>query len=103
MALLSILDLADRWNYTRAGIHKLIKNPDFPKPAERVSRGRILLFAEADIVTYEQGKPWLFDEEQKKRRQHLYGLLNQAKEKPEAREAILQHAFGITAKKWIDR
>lgn len=101
MKLLSILDLADRWNYTRAGIHKLVKKPEFPQPIVRVSRSRIPLFEEADIAGYEQGKPWLFDEEQKRRRQHLYGLLNQAKGKPEAREAILQQAFGAEAKDWI--
>lgn len=103
MAFLTIIDLCDRWNYSRAGVHKLIRSPHFPKPIAKVARGRISLFEEADIIAYEQGKSWLFDEVQKKRRQHLYGLLKQAKEKPEQRNEILQHAFGNEAKPWMTK
>lgn len=101
MQLLSFSDLQTRWGYTRAGIHKLAKAADFPMPFTLVSNGKIKLFREVDIVAYEQDKPWLFDERQKRQRQRLFGLLNQAKEKPEQQEAILKHAFGGHTKNWV--
>lgn len=103
MSLLSFADLQTRWGYTRAGVHKLAKTADFPMPFAFVSNGRIKLFREADIVTYEQDKPWLFDERQKRQRQRLFGLLNQAKDNPQQQEAILKHAFGEGAKGWISK
>ena len=101
MKLLSPSDLQTRWGYTRAGVHRLAKAADFPMPFALVSNNRVKLFREADIVTYEQDKPWLFDENQKRQRQRLFGLLKQARENPEQREAILKHAFGEDAKNWI--
>lgn len=100
MQLLSFTDLQTRWSYTRAGIHKLAKAADFPMPFALVSNGRIKLYREADIVAYEQDKPWLLDERQKRQRQRLFSLLTQAKENPEQRDPILQHAFGSKAKDW---
>ena len=73
--LLSISDLCDRWNYTKAGIHKLVKTKEFPKPYAIVSRGKIRVFHEEDIKIYEQNKPWLFDQKIKKQRQNLFLLL----------------------------
>jgi predicted DNA-binding transcriptional regulator AlpA len=73
--LLSISDLCDRWNYTKAGIHKLIKEDEFPKPFAVVSRGKIRIFHEEDIRIYEQNKPWLFNQEIKKQRQNLFLIL----------------------------
>lgn len=101
MQLLSFADLQARWGYTRAGVHKLAKAADFPMPFALVSNGRIKLFREADIQSYEQDKPWLKDERQKLQRQRLFNLLNQAKQKPEQREAILNHAFGEEARDWV--
>ena len=103
MAFLTIIDLCDRWNYSRAGIHKLAKSQQFPPPISKVSRGRISLFSEADIVVYEQNKPWLFDVNQKQRRQKLFGLLKQASEKPDEQARILKHAFGEEAKEWVTK
>lgn len=75
MNLLSITDLCDRWNYTKSGIHKLVKTDEFPKPFSVVSRGKIRIFKEEDIKIYEQNKPWLFDQEIKKQRQNLFLIL----------------------------
>lgn len=57
MKLLSISDLCDRWTYSKAGIHKLIKTEKFPKPLAIVSRGKVRIFKEEDIEIYENGKP----------------------------------------------
>jgi hypothetical protein len=72
MKLFAISDLCDRWKYTKAGIHNLVRKEDFPKPVASVCRGRLKLFLEADIEAYEEGKLWLFDENQKQQRQKLY-------------------------------
>lgn len=98
MSPLSFTDLQTRWGYSRAGVHKLAKTADFPMPFALVSNGRIKLFREADIQSYEQDKPWLKDERQKRQRQRLFSLLNQAKENPGEQKAILRHAFGERAK-----
>ena len=73
--LLSITDLCYRWNYTKSGIHKLVKTDEFPKAFAIVSRGRIRIFKEEDIKIYEQNRPWLFDQEIKKQRQNLFLIL----------------------------
>lgn len=103
MKLLSIADLQTRWGYTRAGVHKLVKSPHFPMPFSLVSNGRLKLFREADIAMYEQDKPWLLDERQKKQRQRLFGLLRLAKVNDQERGSILEHAFGDKAKGWIEK
>ena len=97
---LSFADLQKRWGYSRAGVHKLAKAANFPAPFATVSNGKVKIFYGEDIEAYEQGKPWLFDEEQKRRRQRLFGLLSLAKGKPEERANVLQHAFGSGAKPW---
>jgi hypothetical protein len=73
--LLSITDLCDRCSYTKAGIHKLVKTETFPEPFAVVSRGKIRIFKEEDIKIYEQNKPWLFNQEIKKKRQNLFLIL----------------------------
>ena len=60
--LLSISDLCDRWGYTKAGVHKLSKGKDFPKPGAIIGKKKIKVFSETDILEYESGKPWLFSE-----------------------------------------
>ncbi len=100
MKLLSIVDLRVRWNYTKAGVYKLVKSKSFPKPFMTVSDGKLKLYTEEAIQAYERDKPWLFDEALKQRRQQLFGLLKQARDDPEQREAILKHAFGEGAKSW---
>ena len=51
--LFAIADLCERWQYTRAGVHKLIKTGDFPKPIAKVALGRTLIFSAEDILAYE--------------------------------------------------
>jgi predicted DNA-binding transcriptional regulator AlpA len=79
MKLLSITDLCDRWNYTKSGIHKLVKTKEFPKPFALVSRGKIKIFKEEEIKIYEENKPWFFDQEMKKQRQNLFLILSHSK------------------------
>lgn len=100
MKFLSFSDLQTRWGYTRAGIHNLAKKPNFPLPFTIVSNGKIKIFQEADIETYEQDKPWLFDESKKQQRRRLFGLLNMAKTEKLQQKNILKHAFGKKAKDW---
>lgn len=71
MKLLSVSDLSARWIYTRAGIHKLLKTNDFPLPISIVNQGKIKLFDIKDIEAYEQNKPWLFNKEEKIKRQRF--------------------------------
>lgn len=101
MQLLSIVDLRIRWKYSKGGVYKLVKSSHFPKPFMTVSAGKVKLYKEEEIQAYERDKPWLFDETLKGRRQQLFGLLNQAKDNPQEREAILKHAFGEGAKNWV--
>ena len=56
MNLLSIADLCDRWTYSKAGIHKLIKTENFPRPFAIVSRGKVRIFKKEDIEKYEARK-----------------------------------------------
>lgn len=79
MKLLSIADLCERWVYSKAGIHKLIKTDQFPKPCAIVSKGKVRIFKEEDIKVYERNKPWLFNQEIKLRRQHLFYALSEMK------------------------
>lgn len=56
MRLLGITDLAKRWNYTRQGVHKKMKEDNsFPKPIAKINTG-ILVFLESNIVDYEAKK-----------------------------------------------
>jgi len=103
MPLLSFADLQTRWGYTRAGVHKLAKSVHFPAPFAIVSNGKLKVFQEADIEAYEKDKPWLFNEEQKRQRQRLFGLLSLAKANQLEQKNILEHAFGRNAKDWITR
>lgn len=99
MQLLSVVDLCARWTYTRAGIYKLVKSADFPKPMFIVSCGKTKLFSDEDIKHYERDKPWLFDENQKLRRQALYCRLQQVKEaEPQEKQRLLAKLFGSSLK-----
>ena len=79
MTFLSITDLYERWTYTKAGIYKLIKRDDFPKPFTVVSKGKVKIFREADVIDYEKNKPWLFDKKKKEMRQRLFFILVNSK------------------------
>lgn len=92
---LALPDLCDRWKYTKSGIHKLVKREDFPEPFAIVNRGKMRIYAEEMIADYEKDKPWLFDENQKRRRQVLYCKLQQTKEaKPKEKQKLLEKLFG---------
>lgn len=92
---LALPDLCERWNYTKSGVHKLVKRDDFPKPFAIVNRGKMRIYAEETIVDYERDKPWLFDENQKFRRQILYLKLRQVKEaEPKDQQKLLAKLFG---------
>lgn len=98
MKLFAVSDLYARWNYTRAGIHKLLKKEDFPKPVDVVNCGKTKLFNSEDIEAYEKERPWLFDENQKLRRQNLYFRLQQVKEaEPREKQQLLEKLFGNTS------
>ena len=72
LPLFSISDLCERWNYTKAGIHKLSQKEDFPKPIALVNKGKTKIFSKNDIVAYERDRPWLFSESLKSSRQYGY-------------------------------
>jgi predicted DNA-binding transcriptional regulator AlpA len=78
--LLSIADLCERWIYSKAGIHNLIRSNKFPEPCAIVSKGKVRIFKEEDIQAYEKDKPWLFNQEMKMRRQNLFFVLSHIKE-----------------------
>lgn len=60
--LLAVADIRTRWEMTRQGVHKRIRqDPDFPKPVMRIANGSLVLFLESDIADYEQKKPWVAD------------------------------------------
>jgi hypothetical protein len=101
MNLFSGADLAKRWNYSKAGVSKLIKSKEFPEPLGTINNGRSKVFSETSIILYEKGKPWLFDESQKIKRQNLYCSLSHAKEEDtEMKSKILKQLFNEKAKKW---
>ena len=66
--LFAIVDLAQRWHYTKAGVHKLAQQENFPLPIAVVCHGRIKLYALLDVQEYEKHKPWLFDVNMKEQR-----------------------------------
>lgn len=60
--VLTVSDLCYRWDMTRQGIHRKINvESDFPTPIQYVSKGKIALFLETDIIQYEEKKPWVAD------------------------------------------
>lgn len=67
-----IADIVERWVYTRQGIHKLIKTPDFPSPAFTINKGRTKVWLLADIEAYEIAHPEVADEQVKAGKQAGY-------------------------------
>jgi hypothetical protein len=55
--LVGVTDLAERWSYTRQGVHKLAARPDFPAPLGAVNGGRIRVWSLADIEAFERDRP----------------------------------------------
>lgn len=59
-ALLDLADLQARWShYTRQGVYKVRKWPDFPPPFLCVGGGKNPLWHVTDIMTLEQAHPEL--------------------------------------------
>jgi len=104
MKLLGISDVAKRWNYSRQGVHKLIKKDGgFPKPIGQINT-TVLVFELNDIEAYECDKEWLLCERSKYMRQRLFLQLHLLKdESPNEKNAALKRMFGDSARAWIQK
>mgnify|MGYP001411531939 CR=1 FL=1 len=78
--LAGIADLMARWGYTRQGVHKLTKLPDFPAPIAVINQGRTKVWRLVDLEPFERDHPELHGEYWKRRK--VYGYYA-AKEKGE--------------------
>lgn len=72
--LVGVADLAERWSYTRQGVHKLAARPDFPIPLGAVNGGRIRVWSLVDIEAFERDRPELGDPDAKERKRIGYHL-----------------------------
>ncbi len=73
MDILGTSDIMKRWNYTRAGIRRLLlTDKSFPKPIGHINERKLPVFDLADIVIYEKSKPWLKDETLKSERKEKF-------------------------------
>lgn len=72
--LLGVADLAERWHYTRQGIHQFARRTEFPAPVAVVNLGRTRLWAAADIENFERTRPELQSQNAKKQKQTGYYL-----------------------------
>jgi hypothetical protein len=72
--LVGVADLAERWSYTRQGVHKLAARPDFPAPLGAVNGGRIRVWSTFDIEAFERDRPELGDPAAKERKRIGYHL-----------------------------
>ena len=79
--LVGIADLAKRWGYTRAGVHRLMRSPDFPEPIGAINNGRNRVWRLDQFTEYERGKPEFGDETAKRRKQVGYFLTCQKHDK----------------------
>ena len=76
MPYVSIPDLLKRWThpptgrgvYTRRGVYKILRSPDFPAPVITDDAGRIRLWHLSDIATFEDTHPELTDADAKWRK-----------------------------------
>ena len=56
-------ELARRWHYSKQGVQKLARRPDFPVPRITLNQGKAMrIWAAADIETYERDRPELHSE-----------------------------------------
>ena len=68
VALLGMKDLAQRWQYTRQGVHQKQRYDScFPRPIARINNGRTQVFLQDEIVKYEQQHPELMNPSDKRR------------------------------------
>jgi len=66
--LLTVSDLATRWDMPRQSIHQKFSEENFPKPVQYVANGRTALFLESDIEKFEETHPWISDPGKRQRR-----------------------------------
>ena len=74
MSYLDTRDLLKRWTapptgrgvYTRRGVYKILRSPDFPAPV--ITTGRERLWCLSDIATFEDTHPELTDADAKWRK-----------------------------------
>ena len=75
--LLALSDVVRRWVYSKQGVLKLMSaDESFPGVVATVCDGRVRLWLEADILAYEQDRPWLLDDALKCRRQMVGFVLS---------------------------
>lgn len=65
-------DLVDRWTYSRMGVHKVSKWPDFPEPAFVINKGRVRVWRLSDIEAFEKNHPTLTSEHAKAQKEWWY-------------------------------
>jgi hypothetical protein len=72
--LLGMADLVARWVYTKQGVHKLTRRPDFPTPWGVFNLGRTKLWRLEDVESYETLHPEVLDESFKRQKMIGYYL-----------------------------
>lgn len=61
LKLVGILDLVNRWGYTKQAIFRRMKlDKKFPKPIARINKNRIYVFDFDDILEYEKIRKGVF-------------------------------------------
>lgn len=74
--LLTIADIAERWQMARQSVHERHEKKGFPKPIQYVAKGRTAIFLEEDIQKFEEEHPWIADPARRERRQRfMFSLL----------------------------
>lgn len=71
---LTVGAIAKRWGYSRQGVQKLARRPDFPPPCFIFNRAKIRIWAVEDVERYERDRPELRSEDAKRRKIRGYGL-----------------------------
>lgn len=75
--LLTITDIARRWEMSRQSVHEKKRENTFPKPVQFVANGRTALYLESDIELYEEKYPWTPDPIRREARQRfMWSLIN---------------------------
>lgn len=69
--LMTISDMAARWDMPRQSIHERKDANDFPPIVQYVSNGRTALYLESDVEKYEIKYPWITTREKRQRRQRF--------------------------------
>lgn len=68
MNYVGLQDLVKRWVYSRQGVHKLMRHPDFPKPQFTINAGKTKVWYAPDIQHYEERHPEVKSETLKARK-----------------------------------